>query len=144
MEKHYVVSIPERCTGCRVCELACSMVHDRVFNPEKARLTIYASSLEAMEKARICIHCEEPTCKGACPVEAISKDERTELVSVDSDICTGCGQCVEACPYEAMKLHPGTGKAIHCDLCGGYPQCVAYCKPGALTFDGKRAVAFGG
>jgi Fe-S-cluster-containing hydrogenase component 2 len=120
------------------------MVHDGVFNPEKARLSIYASSLEAMEKARICVHCRKPPCKEACPVKAISKDEKTEWVSVDPDICTGCGQCIEACPFDAMKLHPVTGKEIHCDLCEGRPQCVAYCRPGALTYDGKRATAFGG
>jgi carbon-monoxide dehydrogenase iron sulfur subunit len=144
MEKNYVLSKPELCTGCKVCELACSMVHDGVFNPEKARLTIYASSLEAMEKARICVHCEKPPCQGACPVDAISKDPKTGWVLVDVQTCTGCGDCVKACPFEAMHLHPGTERAINCDLCGGDPQCVAYCRPGALLFRDKGASAFGG
>lgn len=134
----FVKSYPDLCTGCRICELACSMVHDGVFNPEKARITIHSSSLDAMEKALICVHCKKPKCMEACPVDAISKDSESGVVLVDVEICTGCGDCVEACPFDAMKLHSDTGKAINCDLCGGDPLCVAYCRPGALEFGGKK------
>lgn len=134
--RRYVMSYPDCCTGCRVCELACSMAHDGVFNPEKARITIHTSSLDRMEKALVCIHCEKPQCMDVCPVEAISRDPEGGVVSVDAENCTGCGDCVVACPFDAMKLHPDTGKAINCDLCGGDPLCVAYCRPGALRFGG--------
>ena len=29
-----------RCTGCKLCQLACSATHEMVFNPEKSRIKI--------------------------------------------------------------------------------------------------------
>jgi len=55
-------------------------------------------------------------------------------VVVDEEKCTGCGLCVMACPYGAVRLDPVTGKAIKCDLCGGEPVCVKHCPFGALAF----------
>ena len=30
----------ETCTGCRICEIVCSLSHERVINPEKSRIYI--------------------------------------------------------------------------------------------------------
>ena len=46
---------------------------------------------------------------------------------VDESKCTGCGDCVRACPGKVMRLHPRTSKAMVCDLCGGEPECVKAC-----------------
>ncbi len=40
-------------------------------------------------------------CAEVCPVEAII---RNVTVIVDHDMCTLCGQCIEACPYDAITF----------------------------------------
>lgn len=65
-----------------------------------------------------------------CPADAITKTKEG-LTKVDSSACIGCGACVEACKYDAIKL---SEKAVICDLCGGEPECVARCPTGALSY----------
>jgi carbon-monoxide dehydrogenase iron sulfur subunit len=68
----------------------------------------------------------------ACPEEAIYKNERG-IVVVNAPKCTGCGDCVAACPYGMIEQYE-FGKAYKCDLCGGNPACVAECHFDALVF----------
>ncbi|RLG46025.1 MAG: tRNA uridine 5-carboxymethylaminomethyl modification protein, partial [Thermoproteota archaeon] len=59
--------------------------------------------------------------------------EKEPLVAkVDEDICSGCGNCVEVCPYEAVKLEEGVAKVdeVVCEGCGA---CTAACAAGAIT-----------
>ena len=113
------------CTGCRTCELACSFRHEGVFNPRKSRIRIVR---ELTKDCPIyCRHCEGPPCVRVCPVNAFVQDERTGAFTVDEDACTGCGACVQACPFGAIALDPGMRRALKCDLCGGDPACVKVC-----------------
>ncbi|MBW1667064.1 MAG: hypothetical protein JRJ66_03205 [Deltaproteobacteria bacterium] len=41
---------------------------------------------------RYCRHCAKPPCKVACPVDAISRNERG-IVLIDNDLCMGCRKC---------------------------------------------------
>lgn len=65
-------------------------------------------------------------------MEAISRDEWGAVV-VDYDTCTGCGECVDACPYGLIDLNDD-GFAYKCDLCAGDPECVKVCQPQALVY----------
>ncbi len=64
-------------------------------------------------------------------MKAISKDPETGVVLIDKELCTGCKECVEACP-DGMIQMDAQNKADKCDLCGGDPLCVRYCVAGAL------------
>ena len=66
-------------------------------------------------------------CVSACPVDALSVDPDYGAVIVDREKCTGCGDCITACPGTVPFLHPGDNKATICDLCGGEPKCVEVC-----------------
>jgi anaerobic dimethyl sulfoxide reductase subunit B (iron-sulfur subunit) len=82
-----------------------------------------------------CMHCEEPSCREACPSGAISKLE-DGTVLVDPGTCTACAKCVEACPFGMIHVHDGA--PVKCDLCvelraaGERPACVAACPMRAL------------
>ena len=54
-----------------------------------------------------------------------------EVVSIDEEICGGCGVCVGMCPYTALSLN-GSGVA-ECNevLCEGCGTCVSACPTGA-------------
>lgn len=91
----------------------------------------------------MCLHCEEPLCKEACPVSAI--DIQNGWVVIDSQKCIGCGACVSACPYRAIHRESYEGaKAVKCDGCmGAYsekPRCAEACPTGALEYGYRSAL----
>jgi len=54
------------------------------------------------------------------------------IASVDEDACTGCGICVEVCPYEARTLNERRRIAeVNDALCTGCGGCIAACPSNA-------------
>jgi pyruvate formate lyase activating enzyme len=53
------------------------------------------------------------------------------------DRCTSCGDCVPACPHDAISLD-GEAVRIAWDRCDLTAACVEACVPGALELVGKR------
>lgn len=132
----------DRCVGCHSCVVACkeekgtpvglSLMRVEQVGPEGEfpQLSMYYLPI-------VCQQCERPVCASACPRGAITFGAHG-VVSVDADRCTGCGDCVEACPYQAIFLDSVAGVARTCDLCaslldtGRQPACVAACCAKAL------------
>ncbi len=51
---------------------------------------------------------------------------------VDTDLCVGCGVCVDVCPYSARELNEVTGIAeVDEILCAGCGACIAACPSNA-------------
>ncbi len=131
MAKFLMVS-PEKCTGCRTCELACSFNKEQEFNPVQSRVNVL--TWQDLPIPRMCLQCEDPECQKACPVGAISRSEETKALLVDQDVCIRCQQCVAACPYGGIAYDKIFDRVIKCDLCDGDPQCAKFCPSGAITF----------
>jgi heterodisulfide reductase subunit A len=54
------------------------------------------------------------------------------IAMVDEDACTGCGICVEICPYEARTLNERKRIAeVNDALCAGCGGCIAACPSNA-------------
>ena len=60
---------------------------------------------------------------------------------VNERLCSGCGLCVSACPYDARVIDEVSGKAqVLEDLCKGCGTCVISCPNGASQqYDFERA-----
>lgn len=56
-------------------------------------------------------------------------------VTVDKDVCTGCGECVEVCPVEVFELIDGKSEPVNADECMGCESCVEVCEDGAITIE---------
>jgi carbon-monoxide dehydrogenase iron sulfur subunit len=124
----------EKCTGCRLCELVCSVKHEGVSNPARSRITIVKWEMEGRYVPVVCVQCESPVCSMICPMKAVFREETSGRVKVDHDLCIGCKMCVVACPFGGIGFDSIGGKVIKCDLCQGDPQCVRFCETGALEF----------
>jgi Fe-S-cluster-containing dehydrogenase component len=74
LEKHIEVRI-EKCTGCRLCELACSAVKTRVFNPRNARIKVCLVGIPEIPVPMLldtCDYCSgNPNCVKFCLPKAI-------------------------------------------------------------------------
>jgi len=127
------------CTGCESCLLACSHRVTGGYNPRLARMKVLKARENLINRPIVCTQCENPFCMYSCPVDAISKDKISGVVLIDKDKCTGCGNCIKACPDEMIHLDEN-GKADKCDLCEGNPLCVQFCIPGALKLVEKQEV----
>lgn len=123
---------PSRCTGCRTCEMACSLYNEGECSPMLSRIRIVKYEALGRNFPSICSQCNKPQCLATCKQGAIRRNESTGAVFVEKSLCTGCHSCLIACP--AMGFHPVEKVALKCDLCGGDPQCARFCPSGALTF----------
>ena len=64
----------EKCTGCLICELRCSLRLEKAFNPAKARITIR---------------------------RLVGADNEYAIAFTED--CDNCGICVRHCPYETLS-----------------------------------------
>ena len=133
MEKLLLVDM-DKCTGCKQCALACSLTKEDLFDPNRGRIKILKKEDIALGVQLVCEQCESYPCVASCPNEALSRDEKTGIITVDTKLCTSNGSCVEACIYHAIRLHPETKQPMFCDLCKGDPYCVKHCVPGAIMW----------
>jgi len=131
----HIICDPTLCTGCRICEYACSMTKTRSYDPAYSRIRVVR--IEPLTMTAItCRLCEDAPCILACPRDALARSEVNGTILVDTDKCDGCGWCVEACDFGAIILNPELRHAEICDLCVDEedgPRCVAYCPKEALS-----------
>ena len=124
---------PNRCTGCRLCELACSLRNVGECNPARARIRIIGFD-EMFAMPLLCMQCERPFCAEVCLTGAITKEEGSGIIRIAKEKCVGCKICTLACPFGNIVFSTEERIAVKCDLCGGEPECVAFCPTGALKF----------
>jgi Fe-S-cluster-containing dehydrogenase component len=132
-----------RCIGCGSCEAACKLEHR--LGPDQFRTRILTlprpDDGERLEFVKaVCQQCERPACLRACGAGAITKRASDGIVVVDDRRCTGCQECVRACPYGVMGFDPRRQHADKCTLsaerrdAGLPPACVAACPTYALEW----------
>lgn len=140
----------ERCTGCRACEAACKLENrlgEGMFRNRVFWVAPGAGESRFEFVVAVCQQCARPACLRACGAGAIVKDAHTGVVSIDHDRCTGCQECVLACPYGAVSFDHRRHKAEKCNLCAdrretgrGGPACAAACPGMAITFGPRQAL----
>ena len=131
-----------KCTGCHLCEIACSLFNEGVCNPAVSYICVVTWE-EALDFPMVCQQCDDAPCAEVCPVDAITLDNRTGAWVVDVEECIGCAACEDACPYDTIFVDDELGIALKCDLCNGAPECAASCPMGAIITNASEAEASG-
>ena len=143
MGKKLIVDI-DLCVGCYACEVACKQEHELGVGPHPIK--VYEVGPKRIEGKlvmdyvpKFCMHCSQPACIEACPLDAITqRPDGIVLISVEK--CDGCLKCMDACPFGIPEYNPETGAVIMCDLCvgrideGKLPACIGVCPSDALQF----------
>lgn len=122
----------DKCTGCRLCEMVCSLSHEPECSTAKSRIKIVKDQEFGNNLVQLCIQCYEAPCIESCPLEALYRNEESGVVLLDEATCNGCGICIEACPLGALFFDEERSTVLKCDLCEGDPKCVKVCSTGAL------------
>jgi carbon-monoxide dehydrogenase iron sulfur subunit len=146
---------PERCIGCRQCEIACAVEHSQSKNLYEAviekpkaqpRIHVVPGLYLSTSFPNKCRHCDPAPCMTVCPTGAIGRDEELGNVLIDGQKCITCAMCAMVCPFDVLTFCPAPVAevartvALKCDHCidrqrqGKVPACVEACKVGALVF----------
>jgi len=124
----------EKCTGCRQCEMVCSVFHNGASNPSRSRIKVVKWEHVGFYLPMTCQNCEKPFCVEVCPTKACHKDLENQRVMIDRDKCIGCKTCIVACPFGAPLYDKVERISIKCDYCDGDPQCVRFCEARAIGY----------
>ena len=54
-------------------------------------------------------------------------------IKVDTEKCTGCGECVEICPEEVYELQDDKSIPVNAEECSGCESCMEVCEQDAIT-----------
>jgi len=134
MKKYALVIKEDACWGCKTCEVACKQEQNTpggisYISVSEDGPRMVDGKLDFTYRVTVCKHCENPPCRDVCPVDAIIQRD-DGIVILQSDKCTGCEACIEACPYHAISFDPEQKVARKCNLCyfridhGLYPACA--------------------
>ena len=58
-----------------------------------------------------------------------------QKIRIDTDRCSGCGLCVNACKEGSLQLIDGKAKLVHAAHCDGLGRCLSLCPADAITFE---------
>jgi protein NrfC len=132
--------------------LVCSLVHEGKCSLSLSRIRVVDDLTQPFPSdiaIKQCRQCVEPLCIDACPVEALHIDtENGNVRTIDEEKCTGCMECIDACPFTPSMVMFNHEKdvAMKCDLCSDTPYwkekggpsgrqaCVEICPMSAIAF----------
>ena len=75
---HVMIS-SKKCTGCHMCELACSAYHEGAYRPSVARLFSEVNPTTGATKGHTCLQLGCAKCQKVCPNDAIVTKEIAHL-----------------------------------------------------------------
>jgi len=68
--------------------------------------------------------------------------ERRQMVSIDEELCNGCGLCMIPCAEGAIELVDAKARVLSDELCDGAGFCLGVCPTGALSVEERETVPF--
>jgi formate dehydrogenase iron-sulfur subunit len=176
-----------KCTACRGCQVACKQWNGNdeyiplpsdsngvqasnrgsYENPPdlspQTWLKMRFTEVESGGKVRwlftrqACMHCTDAACVQVCPNGSLYHHE-LGFVAYNKDTCTGCGYCIDACPFHVPRstrnIITGIAKMDKCTFCttqgldriaeGWEPACVKTCPPKALQYGDRTELVAAG
>ncbi len=64
---------------------------------------------------------------------------KRQIITIDEKKCTGCGDCIPACPEGALQVIDGKARLISDLFCDGLGACIGHCPTGAMKVVTREA-----
>lgn len=64
---------------------------------------------------------------------------KRQIMRIDENKCTGCGNCIPNCPEGALQVIDGKARLISDLFCDGLGACIGTCPEGAITTEEREA-----
>ncbi len=65
-----------------------------------------------------------------------------KIISINEDLCNGCGNCITGCAEGALQLVDGKAKLVKETYCDGFGDCIGTCPTGALKIIERESDEF--
>ncbi|MFC1724867.1 ATP-binding protein [candidate division KSB1 bacterium] len=65
-----------------------------------------------------------------------------KIITIDEELCDGCGNCVTGCSEGALQIVDGKAKLVKEQFCDGFGDCIGTCPTGALVIEEREAEDF--
>jgi len=131
MVKRLSVVDVERCVGCQCCMFACAR-RQGLAGLDGACIGVRsAGGIRRGFVVKVCRACPDPPCARGCPVDALAPRPGGGVKFLE-DVCIGCGNCVQACPFGAVFWDRESNKPRICIYCG---LCAKYCPYGVIALE---------
>ncbi len=164
-EKAMLIDV-SKCMGCRGCQVACKQWNEleadvtsntgtyqnppdlspNTWNLVKFKEIGNNGTVRWLMWPFRCMHCTDASCVKVCPTGALYHHP-LGFVAYDKDKCSGCGYCIEFCPFHvphaSRNIITGLGKMDKCLFCQDRvtndlePACAKTCPPGAIKFGNR-------
>lgn len=126
-----LVGIPEKCTGCHTCELACAIANFGEANIAKSRIKVHTNvNSSVTHTIKVCTQTGEAAkAIKNCSKEAITWNKEENKIEVNEDECPEAQEYLKECPADSVFKHEDVSYPLVCNLS---LACVKWCPTGAL------------
>jgi ferredoxin len=64
---------------------------------------------------------------------------KRQIIEIDQEKCTGCGQCIPGCPEGALQIIDGKARLVGDLFCDGLGACLGHCPEGAISVNERES-----
>jgi len=64
---------------------------------------------------------------------------KRQIISINEELCTGCGECIPDCPEGAIQIIDGKARLVSDLYCDGLGACIGTCPEGAISVIEREA-----
>ncbi len=64
---------------------------------------------------------------------------KRDIITINTEKCTGCGSCISKCPEGALQVIDGKAKIVSDSFCDGLGACIGDCPEGAIEVQTRDA-----